>query len=1324
MKLKSTFHRPIVGTVACCLVMLLGCPIHAAEPSPTPVPLSEFDQANVDWITSHTSDFEDSDAVILFDRIQTTYKDDGSAVTVEEILILFRKAAEASEYRALTYDYNARTAHIRFLDARIYRADPFAIQIIPMSNVFTSKAPAELIYWNFDSVICPVPTIQDGDALYYKIERRGLNLAYLGDEPNTPDEPDWNRDYIPPQPGYFMDTLYFDHEFPTVEKIYDIKGPSDKPLQFATGNGSVECSLKFVGDDIQYRFAVKDRPGFTEEPFSPGFNICGLKLAVASHPSWEMKSKWAFEHNEPQFVISPEMKSKVDEIIAGAETDEAKMSRLLHWVAEEIRYLGLDMGEGEGHMVHRTDEIFRERAGVCKDKAAILVSMLRAAGFDAYFVMTLAMEPTLDVPADDKFNHGVVAVRQTKGWLFLDPTWAPQNRPLFNYLEQEQPVLIGAPEGCPLMQVPYSPPEQSPMTVNAESSVNSSGAMNTIIDVMADGYMDGRFRDALTNPSNAVRSGFLNRLIESIAPNAQIQSRSFSDPRDFTKPMQMHFEFSSSDAVVSSEDRLVFVPVLSRQFFGKRYESDYLFADVELEHRTQPLELSCTRHVTLVENLRIPSGYTLETIPEKVSIKSPTLELDYFVEKTASDLVTIHQTVKVMKRITPLDEIEAMQECVGALKDIQTTPLVFNKNGKNPRDPKPPTSRRELKTPEMPIYPAIVDHKETGIQCHADGSVTESFVSDARVFTEQGRDRFADQTYLWNSSFQTISIEECYSETSNGTRIDAPQTALNTTLAGEVLKAPDYRQIQNTSASMIGVEYGNRLHANIKRHSTAPISTGIDQVVRISDQFPTTAHDVWIDFSGTPGSWHLIGGKETPQISAEGTSHSIHFAFTDLPAIQYEPFGLHSEHDRMLIVSSFKENDWPGRLASLRTNFFEGTLPDPLFGNKAEGEDEVRSESDEELAELFERKTDSIERIDALFAFLNDRCTSIDVHSRRFGYQTRSIDAILTSGYGHALDKLKVLRLLIEKAGGRFDLAFAGQDDEISRVVPSLSQFYEILGFVTLGSRSCFIDPGNGIVPESEMFGKTVLLVSAQDSEFRTITPPKFDREGCVWLVSIDATKEAAPKLDMYVRYPSAQGPFDQVRNGSESWMKKLAGKYLKKPKIKESAIMELNWNQDGGCGAKLTATGTLETKKLSRNRRLVSLKLPDFASGQFASNCSANTPRTTPLACDTLSPESVQFIFKYPKSWTFSGSVTDATSSNSLLNWKRVISHDPKKREIVVEMTLMPTRHVVLPSEYGDWVRALVAYAGDGTIPLLFETKSASTEDDSGDDVEAASDE
>ena len=142
------------------------------------------------------------------------------------------------------------------------------------------------------------------------------------------------------------------------------------------------------------------------------------KLLISTSPDWYAKSLWFYGVNEDygSFESTPEIDKKVAEILADAKTEMDSISLLTHWAADEIRYSGISMGPGEGYTLHSGEMNFTDRCGVCKDKAGMLITMLRAAGFESYPAMTMAGSRIDYIPAD-QFNHSVTIVKLRNGRL-------------------------------------------------------------------------------------------------------------------------------------------------------------------------------------------------------------------------------------------------------------------------------------------------------------------------------------------------------------------------------------------------------------------------------------------------------------------------------------------------------------------------------------------------------------------------------------------------------------------------------------------------------------------------------------------------------------------------------------------------------------------------------------------------------------------------------------------------------------------------------------------------------------------------------------------
>ena len=84
------------------------------------------------------------------------------------------------------------------------------------------------------------------------------------------------------------------------------------------------------------------------------------------------------------------MEAKARELAAGKSTQEI-IEALFTFVSQEIRYMGITTEEeAPGYEPHDVSITFENRYGVCRDKAALLASMLRIAGVDAFPVIIMA----------------------------------------------------------------------------------------------------------------------------------------------------------------------------------------------------------------------------------------------------------------------------------------------------------------------------------------------------------------------------------------------------------------------------------------------------------------------------------------------------------------------------------------------------------------------------------------------------------------------------------------------------------------------------------------------------------------------------------------------------------------------------------------------------------------------------------------------------------------------------------------------------------------------------------------------------------------------
>ena len=182
-------------------------------------------------------------------------------------------------------------------------------------------------------------------------------------------------------PDTFSDYVTFEGTDPLVHSVYTIVAPNAVPLASialkAEVPGTVTTKTQETGDEIIYTWVAHDVPRAYEEPRMPQLYTQVQRLLVSTIPDWETVSRWYWNLSEPHLKrTTPEMKKTVDELVQGIDDPEIKIVKIFTWVSQKVRYLGITAEtEAPGYEPHSVDMTFERRAGVCRDKAALLVSM-------------------------------------------------------------------------------------------------------------------------------------------------------------------------------------------------------------------------------------------------------------------------------------------------------------------------------------------------------------------------------------------------------------------------------------------------------------------------------------------------------------------------------------------------------------------------------------------------------------------------------------------------------------------------------------------------------------------------------------------------------------------------------------------------------------------------------------------------------------------------------------------------------------------------------------------------------------------------------------
>lgn len=612
-------------------------------------------------------DYPGQNQVIIFDSTSVDVQASGLSYIYTHKLFKVLTQKGATDLNVITYGYDPLSAYVDIKEVTIYRNNG-DVENIDITGVLDYPAPARMIYWGAREKMIEVGRLEPGDAVEISLFKKGYTYALLFEEDDK---------YIPPMRGHYYDIVPFWSSIPILVKYYSVSIPSDKTVQYRFYNGEAESSATLVGNNMVYTFVKKDIMPVDREPSMVSWSDVAPKLLISTSPNWQAKSLWFYGVNEDygSFKSTPEIDKKVAEILVGAKTEMDSISLLTHWAADEIRYSGISMGTGEGYTLHSGEMNFADRCGVCKDKAGMLITMLRAAGFESYPAMTMAGSRIDYIPAD-QFNHSVTIVKLKNGeFKILDPTWVPFLRELWSSAEQQQNYLMGVPEGADLMITPVSDPKNHFVKINGESEILENGTLNGKLTISAEGQTDASIRRMFTSNFKSEWYKAVETEILRVAPQAVVNSIEFGHPYKYQQSnINITVSYSVPNFATVTKDEIIFNPIIASDFLNRAMS--HMYMSTKIETRNYAFHDRCSRFVDLSETVTLPANGKLVTYNFDEDFGD---DVASFKGKTeiSGNQFSYSEQVSLSKRIYDANDWPSFKKAVLMQKKFADTPVII-----------------------------------------------------------------------------------------------------------------------------------------------------------------------------------------------------------------------------------------------------------------------------------------------------------------------------------------------------------------------------------------------------------------------------------------------------------------------------------------------------------------------------------------------------------------------------------------------------------------------------------------------------------------------
>ncbi len=446
-----------------------------------------------------------------------------------------------------------------------------------------------------------------------------------------------------------------------------------------------------------YTWELRDLPWIEHEEHSPGLDLLAPRLGVTCFPpqestsgmraltDWSSVGEWLSGLMEPAAEPDEAVRERAAALTAGA-TSALDRIRAIAAHVQKVNYVSVQMNltRGGGYTPHNAGQVLSRNYGDCKDKAALMKALLRAAGIESHIAVVYSgnrrhVRP--EWPSSLQFNHAIIAIRvpgdiasgaaadypRLGRLLWFDPTAA--YTPLGDLPREEQgsQMLVLAGGKGELVTAPLLAPETLRVDSEIEARLDTAGALKATLQRRYLGDSGASMRaslaqDGIEELQRSFEGSFAQRLgrvkLGKIEPQDQVSEAIFKVRLDYVVE-----QFGQIQANLRLIKPALLVP-------GTRYS----FA---AKDRTLPVRLVASLRQDRIV-IQLPKGIKVDEIPDAADLRTPygTYRAGY---RNDGEQLTFQQSLEVPDLIVPASEYPVIREFFDKIAGYQQAVVVLVK---------------------------------------------------------------------------------------------------------------------------------------------------------------------------------------------------------------------------------------------------------------------------------------------------------------------------------------------------------------------------------------------------------------------------------------------------------------------------------------------------------------------------------------------------------------------------------------------------------------------------------------------------------------------
>ncbi len=334
-------------------------------------------------------------AEVRIERVQSN----GLSASRTQQVVYIASEEGARQFATRTLQYAPATQELRLMHLRVHKADGRVLEGEDGGDTLVSDA---------------------GIAMYYDVRARRVHFRNV--ERGDVLEIDYRitpATRVNPYGDYFGELLVMRSELPQRLNRFVLIAPASRKLTVQEVRMPQTARTSERNGEKTWQWDVHGLPAVAREPRAPALIDVSPYIHVSTFQSWDELGRWYAALIAPQFRMDAALHDALQPLVAGKKTELEKIRAIHAFVLRNTHYVALEFGI-YSYKPYAVSQVYARRFGDCKDKASLMIALLRAAGIPAELALVRTRrigEVAPETASVAIFNHAIVYVPGQDLWL-------------------------------------------------------------------------------------------------------------------------------------------------------------------------------------------------------------------------------------------------------------------------------------------------------------------------------------------------------------------------------------------------------------------------------------------------------------------------------------------------------------------------------------------------------------------------------------------------------------------------------------------------------------------------------------------------------------------------------------------------------------------------------------------------------------------------------------------------------------------------------------------------------------------------------------------